>query len=61
MLKGAIAALEEPKESVKQTFTEFQKRHDAFIKALNNINCLVESPKATMYVWAKLPEPWQNK
>ncbi|MGP0127706.1 MAG: LL-diaminopimelate aminotransferase [cyanobacterium endosymbiont of Rhopalodia musculus] len=61
VLDGAIAALEGSQETVKQTVAEFQKRRDVFIKALNNINWLVESPQATMYVWAKLPEPWQNK
>ncbi|WP_267384344.1 LL-diaminopimelate aminotransferase [Cyanobacterium sp. uoEpiScrs1] len=61
ILKGAIAVLESSQETVKQTVAELQKRRDAFIEALNNINWLVESPKSTMYVWAKLPRSWQNK
>ena len=60
ILQGAIAALEGEEESVKQTVTTFQKRRDTFIQALHNIGWQVPTPKATMYVWAKLPEPWQN-
>lgn len=60
ILQGAIAALEGEDESVKQTVATFQKRRDTFIQALHNIGWQVPTPKATMYVWAKLPEPWQN-
>ncbi|ACK67818.1 aminotransferase class I and II [Rippkaea orientalis PCC 8801] len=61
ILKGAIAALEGSQDSVQQTVIKFQQRRDAFIKALNQINWPVDPPQATMYVWAKLPEPWQQK
>ncbi len=27
---------------------------------MNNIGWQVTKPEATMYLWAKLPEPWQN-
>jgi aspartate/methionine/tyrosine aminotransferase len=60
ILQGAIAALESPQESVRETVATFQKRRDAFIGALHRIGWQVLTPKATMYVWAKLPEPWQN-
>jgi aspartate/methionine/tyrosine aminotransferase len=60
ILNGAIAALSDSSESVQQTVATFQQRRDVFIKALNNIGWQVPTPLATMYVWAKLPEPWQN-
>jgi aspartate/methionine/tyrosine aminotransferase len=60
ILNGAIAALNGSQESVKQTVATFQKRRDAFIQALNRIGWHVPTSKATMYVWAKLPEPWQH-
>jgi aspartate/methionine/tyrosine aminotransferase len=60
ILQGAIAALSSPKESVAQTVHTFQQRRDVLIQALQEIGWSVSSPLATMYVWAKLPEPWQD-
>jgi aspartate/methionine/tyrosine aminotransferase len=60
ILQGAIAALSSPKESVAQTVHTFQQRRDVLIQALQEIGWSVPSPLATMYVWGKLPEPWQD-
>ena len=60
ILNGAIAALASPPESVAQTVQTFKQRRDAFVRALQDIGWSVPMPVATMYVWAKLPEPWQN-
>lgn len=60
ILNGAIAALRGPQDSVKQSVEIFRQRRDAFIKALHRIGWQVPTPTATMYVWAKLPEPWAN-
>ena len=60
ILNGAIAALSSPPESVTQTVNVFQERRDVFIQALRDIGWQVDSPAATMYIWAKLPQPWQN-
>ncbi|NES82469.1 MAG: LL-diaminopimelate aminotransferase [Moorea sp. SIO2B7] len=59
ILNGAIAALTGSQETVKATVATFQKRRDTFIKALARIGWQVPTPLATMYVWAKLPDPWQ--
>jgi aspartate/methionine/tyrosine aminotransferase len=61
ILNGAIAALTSSQEPVKETVETFRDRRDAFIATLNRIGWQVPTPEATMYVWAKLPEPWQNK
>jgi aspartate/methionine/tyrosine aminotransferase len=58
ILNGAIAALTESQAGVKIAVETFQKRRDAFVSALHQIGWQVPIPKATMYVWAKLPEPW---
>ncbi len=58
ILKGAIAALSGPQEGVKASVEVFRTRRDAFIKALHRIGWQVPTPAATMYIWAKLPEPW---
>jgi len=60
ILKGAIAALSGPQEGVKASVEVFRTRRDAFIKALHRIGWQVPTPAATMYIWAKLPEPWAS-
>ena len=61
ILDGAIAALTSPPEHVAQTVSAFQERRDVFVRALHEIGWDVSPPIATMYIWAKLPEPWQHK
>ena len=60
ILNGAIAALSGSQASVEQTVATFQHRRDVFINTLNKIGWQVPKPAATMYLWAKLPQPWQN-
>ncbi|PLZ96799.1 succinyldiaminopimelate aminotransferase [Fischerella thermalis CCMEE 5268] len=60
ILNGAIAALVEPQDIVKTSVEKFRQRRDAFVNALHRIDWHVPIPKATMYVWAKLPEPWSQ-
>jgi aspartate/methionine/tyrosine aminotransferase len=60
ILNGAIAALSGSQEPVKETVAIFKRRRDVFIQALKEIGWQVDSPQATMYIWAKLPESWQN-
>ena len=60
ILNGAIAALTGPQDGVKSAVDIFRQRRDAFIKALNSIGWSVPTPKATMYIWAKLPPQWSH-
>ncbi|MBW4622870.1 MAG: LL-diaminopimelate aminotransferase [Cyanosarcina radialis HA8281-LM2] len=60
ILNGAIAALTGSQEIVQTTVSTFRQRRDAFVNALNGIGWHVPKPTATMYVWAKLPEPWSQ-
>lgn len=60
ILNGAIAAFTGPQDSVKTTVETYRRRRDAFVGALNRIGWNVPLPTATMYIWAKLPEPWQH-
>jgi aspartate/methionine/tyrosine aminotransferase len=60
ILNGAIAALSGSQESVRETVATFQNRRDIFTQALAKIGWSVPTPKATMYIWAQLPEPWQS-
>lgn len=58
ILNGAIAALSGPQHYVDHTVDTFRQRRDAFVQTLQRIGWAVPTPTATMYVWAKLPEPW---
>ena len=60
ILNGAIAALRGPQDGVKASVEIFRRRRDAFIEALHRIGWQVPTPTATMYIWAKLPEPWTD-
>ncbi|MGB3237818.1 MAG: LL-diaminopimelate aminotransferase [Geitlerinemataceae cyanobacterium] len=60
ILNGAIAALTGPQNGVAATAETYRRRRDAFVGALNRIGWNVPLPTATMYIWAKLPEPWQH-
>jgi aspartate/methionine/tyrosine aminotransferase len=60
ILNGAIAALVGPQDLVKASVERFRQRRDVFVNALHRIGWQVSIPKATMYVWAKLPESWSQ-
>ncbi|MBE9096844.1 LL-diaminopimelate aminotransferase [Tychonema sp. LEGE 07203] len=60
ILNGAISALTGPQDTVRSSVETFRKRRDAFVSALQNIGWEVPVPPATMYVWAKLPQPWAS-
>jgi alanine-synthesizing transaminase len=53
---ASIVALEGPQECVSQIRNTYQKRRDVVVKGLHDIGWMVESPKASMYVWAKIPD-----
>jgi len=53
---AAIVALEGPQECVEQIRKNYQKRRDVMVRGLHDIGWMVEVPKASMYVWAKIPE-----
>ena len=60
ILRGAIAALEGPQDSVRKTVDTFKVRRDAMVNALNHHGWPVSSPAATMYLWAKLPQGFDD-
>jgi aspartate/methionine/tyrosine aminotransferase len=60
ILNGAIAALTGPQTGVKTSVDTIRQRRDAFVNALHRIGWYVPNPKATMYIWAKLPQLWSH-
>lgn len=55
---AAIEALEGDQSCVEEVRLKYQKRRDILVKGLNEIGWPVETPKASMYIWAKIPEPY---
>ena len=53
---AAIAALEGPQDCVAEIRKTYEKRRNVMVKALHDAGWLVEKPKASMYIWAKIPE-----
>lgn len=60
ILNGAIAALTGSQTGVRDAVDTFRQRRDVFVDALEQIGWQVPTSQATMYVWAKLPAPWQH-
>jgi alanine-synthesizing transaminase len=57
---AAIEALEGDQSCVEEFRMKYQKRRDLLVKELNAIGWPVESPKASMYIWARIPEPYRH-
>lgn len=56
---AAIKALEGDQQCVKDIVSVYQARRDVLCDGLNAIGWQVEKPKATMFVWAPIPEHYQ--
>jgi len=57
---AAIAALEGPQECVAEIAEMYRKRRDVLCDGLAAAGWPVEKPKATMFVWARIPEAYQH-
>ena len=56
---ASIIALNEGDEEVKKIRDIYKERRDILCDGLNKIGWEVEKPKATMFVWAKIPEKFK--
>jgi len=52
----AIAALEGPQECIAEHTAVYQRRRDRLAAALTKIGLRVRPPRASLYLWARLPE-----
>ena len=57
---AAIAALDGPQDCVDEVVATYKSRRDVLCDGLNAIGWKVEKPKATMFVWAKIPEKYRE-
>ncbi|GIX04540.1 MAG: aminotransferase [Planctomycetaceae bacterium] len=55
---AAIVAMRHCEAAVEAIAAEYQERRDVLVEGLNRIGWQVEKPKAGMFVWAPIPEPW---
>jgi alanine-synthesizing transaminase len=57
---AAIHALEGPQECVAQICDNYRRRRDVLVEGLNKAGWAVASPRATMFVWARIPEAYRE-
>ena len=56
---AAIAALDGPQDCVTEIVSKYQSRRDVLAKGLQEAGWDVEVPKASMYIWARIPEAYR--
>ncbi len=57
---AAIAALEGDQQCVRDIAEQYKRRRDVLVKGLHDAGWMVENPKASMYVWAKIPDHYAH-
>jgi alanine-synthesizing transaminase len=57
---ASIIALNGPHGCVQEIVETYRQRRDSLVRGLNRIGWPVEKPKGTMFVWAKIPEPYRE-
>jgi alanine-synthesizing transaminase len=55
---ASIVALEGPQDCVEEIRMTYQRRRDVMVRGLGEAGWIVDNPKAAMYIWAKIPEPY---
>jgi len=58
---AAIMALRETEKAVEKQSNIYQQRRDVLVDGLNRIGWDVQSPRAGMFLWAQIPEKWQQQ
>ncbi|MGW8247927.1 MAG: alanine transaminase [Acidiferrobacterales bacterium] len=57
---AAIVALEGPQDCVEEIRQMYQRRRDVLCDGLEAAGWNIDRPKATMFVWAKIPEQYKE-
>ena len=57
---ASILALEGPQQCVTDICENYRSRRDVLVNGLNKLGWQVAMPKATMFVWAPIPEPYRH-
>ena len=56
---ASIAALDGPQDCVTQIVANYKSRRDVLVNGLNKLGWPVAMTKATMFVWARIPEQYR--
>jgi LL-diaminopimelate aminotransferase len=57
---AAIEALTAPQDCIQEHNAIYQRRRDLIVEMLNSIGLKTRAPKASLYVWAKIPEGYNS-
>jgi alanine-synthesizing transaminase len=57
---AAITALEGPQDCVLAIRGQYESRRNTLCDGLSGVGWQIEKPKATMFVWAPIPEPYRQ-
>lgn len=57
---AAIIALNGPYDCVQEIVNIYKQRRDTLVKGLNRIGWKTQKPKATMFVWSRIPEKFRD-
>ena len=57
---AAIVALNGPQDCVAEICNKYKLRRDVLVDGLNRVEWKIEKPKATMFVWAEIPEQYKK-
>ncbi|VFR89683.1 Uncharacterized PLP-dependent aminotransferase YfdZ [plant metagenome] len=57
---AAITALDGPQECVQHVVEMYRNRRDVLARGLHEAGWMVEVPRASMYIWAHIPEPYRQ-
>jgi alanine-synthesizing transaminase len=57
---ASIVALEGPQGCIEEIRLKYQKRRDVMVKGLHEAGWMVDNPKASMYVWAEIPDFYKS-
>ena len=57
---ASTVALNGPQDCVKEVVQRYQNRRNVLVNGLNRIGWAVALPRATMFVWARIPDPFRH-
>ena len=57
---ASTVALNGPQDCVKEVVQRYQNRRNVLVNGLNRIGWQVGLPRATMFVWARIPDPFRH-
>ena len=58
---ASIVALRHTEAAVEAQAREYQSRRNVLVDGLRRIGWKIEPPRAGMFVWAEIPEPWRSE